>query len=74
MASLESRPVDTSPEAYEIWLKHLRQRPLERRLLDVLALCDQGRELSKAGIRMRHPEYSEEQVELSLRAWFRQNS
>lgn len=59
------RPRDTTPEAYEAQLAILRRMTLEERMLLTLELMDDGFELARDGIRMRHPEYSEREVFLA---------
>ncbi|MEX1367889.1 MAG: hypothetical protein AB1Z98_32470 [Nannocystaceae bacterium] len=57
---------DTSPEAAEI----LRQRTLSltpsQRFEEGIKLCMLARQMMRAGIRMRHPDYDEEHVEMAL--------
>ena len=62
------RAFDTSPEAYEFQLRRLRAMSPGRKIELTAELCEVARELSRAGIRMRHPEYSEQEVN---RAFFR---
>ena len=61
-----SVPCDTSPEARAVQLAALRRLGVSGRARATFALNRLTRELSKAGIRMRHPDYDEEQVRLAL--------
>lgn len=56
------RPVDTSPAAWEAQLIAYRGLASERKLELCLALSDDVREVSIAGIRARHPGYSRDQA------------
>ena len=58
---------DTSSEAHAVHIKLYRAFTPEKRLLMGLKMADDGRELAKAGIRSRHPDYSEAQIEDALR-------
>ena len=60
------RPVDTTPYAEEIQIAIFRRMRPEERLQAALNLAQISRELLKAGVRSRHPEYSEEQVRLAV--------
>lgn len=57
---------DTSDEAAEI----LRQRTLRltpsQRVEEGARLCKVARQFMRAGIRSRHPDYDDEQVEMAL--------
>jgi hypothetical protein len=60
------RPFDTSPEAHERWLEALRAvEPAERFRLAV-AMSDEIRALAEAGIRHRHPDLSDDEVNLQF--------
>ncbi len=61
------RPRDTTEKAAAIALKSNRALGPERRLLQALELSDFLRELSKAGLRSRHPEYTEDELTEALR-------
>ena len=58
---------DTSPEARRVQLEALRRLGVSGRAKAMFALSRFTRECTKAGIRMRHPDYDEEQVEMALR-------
>ena len=63
-------PRDTSPAAWAVQLDWLRKLPPGRRVELMLEMSEDGRELLRAGIRQRHPEYTSEQVEHAmLRIW-----
>jgi hypothetical protein len=55
-------PKDTSLEASRIQTGILRKLSIEQRLIQVFQLGSSLRETNKTGIRLRHPEYTEEQV------------
>lgn len=59
--------LDTSPEAAAAQLRWLRRRTLDERLRMTIQLSEDVRELSRCGIRARHPDYSPEEVEWALR-------
>ncbi len=63
---VEVIPADTTPEAAAVQLEIYRRMPPWRRLRAALEMGDMGRSLSAAGIRSRHPEYTEEQVRLAV--------
>ena len=64
---MDTRPADTDEETYQVWLRVLRSLTPGQRLENALRLSEENRELALAGIRLRHPEYTPEQVELALR-------
>jgi hypothetical protein len=53
---------DTSPEIEAMQIKIIRSMTVEQRLLQALDFSLFSREFMKAGIRDRHPEWSEKQV------------
>lgn len=53
---------DTSKEAAAVQREVLRKMGPEGRLRLTFQLCDQLREVTKSGIRHRHPDYTEKQV------------
>jgi hypothetical protein len=61
-------PADTTPEAWAAQLAMLRRMSGEQRVAIALRLTRVAREASRAGIRARHPEYSEDEAR---RAFFR---
>lgn len=61
------RAEDTAPAAEEVRIRLLRAAGSSRRFKMACALSEGVRELSRAGIRSRHPEYSDEDVELAMR-------
>jgi hypothetical protein len=68
--TLETIPADTTPEAYGVHLNIYRQMAPSRRLELALQMSDSLRRVVAAGVRSRHPEYSEEQVRLAVaRLW-----
>lgn len=58
-------PRDTSVEAFRMQLEIYRRMPPEKRLELALQWSEQVRELGRAGIRLRHPAYSDEEVRLA---------
>jgi hypothetical protein len=64
--NLESGPADTTPEAAKVQLEIYRRMPPSRRLELALALSDTVRRVAAAGVRQRHPAYSDEQVRLAV--------
>ena len=62
-----SRVSDTSAEARRVQLAALRALGVEGRAKATFALNRLARNCTRAGIRMRHPDYDEQQVEFALR-------
>jgi hypothetical protein len=60
------RPLDTSPEAYRYKLEVDRSMTMAQRLELACQMAVTAREVAAAGIRMRHPEYNENQVRWAL--------
>jgi hypothetical protein len=58
---------DTSPEAAAVRLRWLRSRTMDERLRMTIQLSEDVREISRCGIRARHPDYSPQDVEWALR-------
>lgn len=56
------RANDTTAAAHEIHLRAYQKAGPERRAEIAAELSEAIRELSRAGVRMRHPELSEEEV------------
>ena len=65
----EMRPRDTSARAAAMFADLNRAAAPSQRFLQALEVSDLLREMAKAGLRARHPEYSEEEL---LRALARQ--
>jgi hypothetical protein len=59
-------PADTTLEAARVQHAVYRRMPAERRLRMALQMSDSARKLSEAGVRARHPEYTDRQVELAV--------
>ncbi|OQY07446.1 MAG: hypothetical protein B6I25_01850 [Planctomycetales bacterium 4572_13] len=55
-------PTDTSKEAAEVQAEALRRMGLSGRAELTMQLCDNLREITKAGIRHRHPDYTDQQI------------
>lgn len=64
----DGRPDDTTPEAWAVQTEALRKMGGTARSAIMLRLNEQARELAMAGIRARHPDYTDEQVKF---AYFR---
>jgi hypothetical protein len=60
--------VDTPPEVQRVHYEICRRLPVGRRLELAFDMCDTGRLLAIAGLRMRHPDASEDQLQ-RLWAW-----
>ena len=58
-------PRDTSLEAFRTQLEIYRQMSPEARLEQALQWSEQVQELGRIGIRLRHPEYTDREVQLS---------
>ena len=61
------RPRDTALESHEAQLRVYRRLGATGRARLAASLSADTRELTRAGIRARHRDYSEEEVELALR-------
>jgi hypothetical protein len=57
---------DTSPEAAEILRERLRRMTPSQRVEEGVRLCKLARQVMRAGIRKRHPDYAQAQVEMAL--------
>jgi hypothetical protein len=60
------RPFDTSPEAHEFQMAGYRRMTSEQKSALIVEMSEAVREVSRGGIRMRHPEYSDEDVRRAL--------
>ena len=61
---------DTPPEVQRIHYEICRRVPVGRKIELTFSMCDSGRLLAIAGLRMRHPEASEQELQ---RLWARQH-
>jgi hypothetical protein len=61
------RSADTSPEAHAIQLEVYRSMSPERRLAIGVQMSEDGFAVMAAGIKARHPDYSEAEVTWALR-------
>lgn len=59
-------PPDTLPEAAEVHLQVLKRLGPGHRARMAFELSNSLRELSAAGVRMRHPEYDDRKVRLAV--------
>jgi len=67
---IELIPADTTPEARLVELAIWRRMSPERRLEIAFEMTETLRSIVAAGVRSRHPEYSEQQVKLAMiRLW-----
>jgi hypothetical protein len=62
----QTRPLDTSPEAERVQIEIFRKMTPERRLRVAAELRQLVRKSLAEGVRMRHPDYNEEQVYLAV--------
>lgn len=63
---IEGIPADTTPEAARVQRDVYRSMPAERKFALAFQMSDSTRRLADAGVRSRHPDYSEEQVRLAV--------
>ncbi len=61
------RPADTSSESHAVQIAIYRRLGPSRRVEIAARLSAETRELTRAGIRARHPEYSDAEVEIAGR-------
>ncbi|RJP73415.1 MAG: hypothetical protein C4524_14615 [Candidatus Zixiibacteriota bacterium] len=66
LLKIQFRPHDTSEEAWRVQTEALRRLGPEGRLRLCFEASANLRELVKAGVRMRHPDYTEEEVRLAV--------
>ena len=59
-------PADTTPEAHAVQVEMFRRMDPADKLKMAMRMSDGARELSCAGVRLRHPEYSADQVRLAV--------
>ncbi len=57
---------DTSEEAAAVLRERTRRLTHSQRVEEGIALCKLSRQMMRAGIRMRHPDYDDEHVEMAL--------
>ena len=60
-------PRDTAPEAFRAQLEHYRRLEPQKRAQVALEMSEAARELARTGIRARHPDYDDIEVEHALR-------
>jgi len=60
------KSLDTSPDAARAQILAYRRMGHSRRALMGLRMSDEARRLSEAGIRTRHPSYSDDEVRHAL--------
>ncbi len=61
-----ARPTDTAPQARAVQLQALRRMGISGRAAMTFELTRALRQTVRAGIRQRHPDYTEEEVHLAL--------
>ncbi len=59
-------PLDTDPVSHQVQIQVYRRLGAEARLLRAIEMCDDARSITKAGIRARHPDYGDREVDLAL--------
>ena len=64
--NLTGLPSDTTPEAFRVYMSGLRALGGERRAAKIFDAGATLRALSEAGVRRRHPDYTEEHVRLAV--------
>jgi hypothetical protein len=64
--SIEVIPADTTAEAARVHLEIIRRLSPERRLELAIGMSDFLREVTVAGVRARHPDYSDHQVQVAV--------
>ncbi|MBW1999805.1 MAG: hypothetical protein JRJ29_17820 [Deltaproteobacteria bacterium] len=57
--------IDTTVEAEKKQIEIFRKMSPEKRLINSISLAQTSRRLLAAGVRMRHPEYTDDQVRLA---------
>jgi hypothetical protein len=60
------RPADTSPDAWRAHVEAIRRMDGSARVAKALELGDAARSVSEAGIRHRHPDWTDQQVRDAL--------
>ena len=60
------KSLDTNPDAEKVQIEIFRRMGPEKRLQSAALLSETCRTLLAEGIRMRHPDYNEEQVGLAV--------
>lgn len=65
MASSDFIPADTSPEAHEVQLEAIRKLSIAQRAEILFAMNQRMLDALEGGIRMRHPDYTDDQVRLA---------
>jgi hypothetical protein len=68
---MTSAPIDVSPEVAELQLHRYRAMSPAEKLACADALWDLAWDATRAGVRMRHPEYDESTVTSAARAIYR---
>ena len=59
-------PRDTTPEAFWVQVEALRRLGVAGRAKITFELGEQMRKMSATGVRMRHPDYNDDQVRLAV--------
>jgi hypothetical protein len=59
-------PRDTGPDAWVRYIDGIRRTPPEERLRRALEMSDELREITRDGIRRRHPDWTPAQVQDAL--------
>lgn len=61
-----TRARDTSADAHRVQLSAIRRLPPARRVEMALRMSEEARAVTMAGIRDRHPEYTEQEARLAM--------
>jgi hypothetical protein len=68
MVTIDKIPNDTDEATEQVYLKLLREAPPWRKAAMITSLTRACQELAVAGIRMRHPNESEQEIRMRLAA------
>lgn len=60
------KPFDTTDHAHQMQIDIFREMGAEKRLQAAIDLAQTSRKLLAEGVRMRHPEYNEEEVKIAV--------
>jgi hypothetical protein len=63
---LTNIPADTTPDAAWVQMKIYRRMSVQKRLQLTLGMSRSLGNIAAAGVRLRHPEYTEEQVKYAV--------
>lgn len=66
MAEFSGIPADTTPEAHAVQVEMFRRMAPADKLKMAMRMSDGARELACAGVRLRHPEYTDDEARLAV--------